>query len=100
MKSRYFGGILFLIWGTLIARNPYSSHWGSPIVDLSPWYLYYPIVSFFIISGLLLIFSKPKPKEPITTKCPKCKETFNYKDTLNGKCPHCKDVDTIDVKEY
>ena len=33
-------------------------------------------------------------------KCPKCKETFDYKDTINGKCPNCKDVDTIDIKEY
>ncbi len=33
-------------------------------------------------------------------KCPKCKETFNYKDTVNGKCPNCKDVDTIELQEY
>ncbi|CUV65411.1 hypothetical protein BN3087_330027 [Sulfurovum sp. enrichment culture clone C5] len=48
---------------------------------------------------LLYIFYKSS-WEPNFVKCPKCKETFNYKDTLEGKCPNCKDVDTIDIKEY
>ncbi|MEJ2528404.1 MAG: hypothetical protein P8Y49_10135, partial [Sulfurovaceae bacterium] len=47
----------------------------------------------------LFYLFKNTPNHP-TTKCPKCKEVFDYKDTLNGKCPHCKDVDTVDIKEY
>jgi phage FluMu protein Com len=60
------------------------------------------LLSSFILVLIGLIsftigYTLPKQK---TTKCPKCKEVFDYKDTLNGKCPHCKDVDTIDIKEY
>ncbi|MDD3774463.1 MAG: hypothetical protein PHV08_00735 [Sulfurovaceae bacterium] len=51
-------------------------------------------------SVLLLTAQLIKPKTPQFTKCPQCKETFSYKDTINGKCPNCKDVDTLDIKEY
>ena len=47
----------------------------------------------FTKSNILLIYNP-------TTKCPKCKEVFSYKDTIEGKCPYCQDVDTIDIKEY
>ncbi len=62
--------------------------------------LAYILGGIFIIFGVLALYFYKKNTNPITTKCPICKETFNYKDTLNGKCPHCKDADTIDVKEY
>lgn len=52
------------------------------------------------IGVILFVLSFKKPKTPQVTKCPKCKDTFNYKDTLDGKCPNCKDVDTMDIKEY
>lgn len=52
-----------------------------------------------VILFLFYIFYKSSWKTTFT-KCPKCKETFSYKDILNGKCPHCKDVDTIELKEY
>lgn len=64
----------------------------------------YMVGGIFIIFGLfsfyLLLKEFKKPKISKHTKCPKCQETFNYKDTINGKCPHCKDMDTIDIKEY
>ncbi|MDD5358720.1 MAG: hypothetical protein PHI02_00470 [Sulfurovaceae bacterium] len=60
----------------------------------------YIIGSIFILFGMLALYFNKKYQKDIAVKCPKCKETFNYKDTLNGKCPHCKDVDTIELKEY
>ncbi len=39
-------------------------------------------------------------KIPECTKCPKCKESFNYSELEKGKCKYCKDVDTIDIEEY
>ena len=65
------------------------------------------VAIFIAISGFLFIkFFEPiktlkkKPKTPQYTKCPNCKEVFNYNELTNGKCKNCKDVDTIDLDEY
>ncbi|MGE0052430.1 MAG: hypothetical protein AB7S49_13000 [Arcobacter sp.] len=65
------------------------------------------VAIFTAISGFFFIkFFEPKktlknkPKHPQYTKCPKCKEVFNYKELINGKCKNCKDVDTVDLEEY
>ncbi|ERJ27337.1 hypothetical protein UNSWCS_772 [Campylobacter concisus UNSWCS] len=36
---------------------------------------------------------------PEFTKCPKCKNSYNYADTKNSKCPKCN-VETIEVEKY
>lgn len=57
---------------------------------------------FWLSSGIIflyLAFKIKEPKEKIT-KCPKCKEVFNYNELIDGKCKYCKDVDTIDIEEY
>lgn len=41
-----------------------------------------------------------QPKTPQYTKCPNCKEVFNYNELINGKCKNCKDVETVDLDEY
>ena len=90
--------IIMLIQGLLIFLTGYNFVKGQGFIktkfDLN---IFLIGIALFILTNLL----KSKIKRPIEhTKCPKCKETFNYKDTLNGKCPHCKDVETIDIKEY
>jgi hypothetical protein len=53
------------------------------------------------IGILFFILSIKKQKQtPQYTKCPNCKEVFNYNELINGKCKNCKDVDTIDLDEY
>ena len=41
-----------------------------------------------------------QPKTPQYTKCPNCKEVFNYNELKDGKCKNCKDVETVDLEEY
>lgn len=69
---------------------------GKVYIDPSPFSIVMMII-VLVILGYLAIKLK---WELNYVKCPKCKDTFNYKDTINGKCPHCKDVDTMDIKEY
>ncbi len=58
-------------------------------------YLYIGII-FFILG----YFFKNKNKSIEFSICPKCKETYTYKDLKDGKCPHCKNIDTIDIEKY
>ena len=72
------------------------------IANFSSPYLYIPSGILFLIVGIIflyLAFKIKEPKEKIT-KCPKCKEVFNYNELKDGKCKYCKDVDTIDIEEY
>ncbi len=50
---------------------------------------------FFIYMGY-----KSKEKQEKYTKCPKCKEVFNYKELEKGKCKYCEDIETIEIGEY
>jgi hypothetical protein len=60
----------------------------------------------FILLGAIYLkyiapkFSKNQPKPSQYTKCPNCKEVFNYNELKDGKCKNCKDVDTVDLDEY
>lgn len=58
----------------------------------------------FIIIGILLFYSEYRKKinikNPKYSKCPKCKEVFNFSELENGKCKYCKDIDTIDIDKY
>ncbi len=62
----------------------------------------YEIISFFILCLIIFIYTKYFHKEQRIrySKCPKCKESFNYSELEKGKCKYCKDVDTIDIEEY
>ena len=52
------------------------------------------------IMGIICIFFSRKIKPPTHHSiCPKCKETYLYKDLKDGKCPTCK-VNTIDIDKY
>ncbi len=52
------------------------------------------------IGILFITYYFIKSEKEKYTKCPKCKEVFNYKELINGKCKNCKDVDTVDLDEY
>ena len=56
---------------------------------------------FFMVSAWLFLHILKEFKSEKTTHsiCPKCKETYLYKDLKDGKCPTCK-VDTIDIDKY
>ncbi|QOG12848.1 hypothetical protein [Arcobacter sp. FWKO B] len=71
----------------------YSGGWKNVGYDYS---LYITIAGLII--GYYAYNLKEKPQKH--TKCPTCKETFNYNELENGKCPYCKDVDTVDIEEY
>ena len=65
------------------------------------------IVSGLLISfGLLWIYSlylnqRDRQMKTIEhSKCPTCKESFNYSELKNGKCKYCDETDTIEIDEY
>ncbi len=55
-----------------------------------------------IIIGIILFYIgyKSKEKQEKYSKCPKCKEVFNYNELEKGKCKYCKDIETIELEEY
>lgn len=55
------------------------------------------LISLLIAYTIYLI--RLNYKIPEFTKCPKCKNSYNYTDTKNGKCPKCN-IDTIEVEKY
>ena len=65
--------------------------------------------SFFIFSGIILILwsiylvvqtNKNKVKKIIDfSKCPKCREAYNYIRLRDGMCPTCN-IETIDMDKY
>lgn len=67
----------------------------------SPYLRIFAGILFFSLGVFFLFLSfKTKTKSLQYTKCPNCKEVFNYNELINGKCKNCKDVDTIDLDEY
>jgi hypothetical protein len=93
---------------TIFHPSPYppSSFFGIDTLpkggDVTP--IKWELGFILIFISILLFFSEyrkqPKPKPPQYTKCPKCKEVFNYNELKDGKCKNCKDVDTVDLEEY
>ncbi len=56
------------------------------------------IIGDYFLSKNEKIFIKKKVVE--FSKCPKCKEVFNYNELEKGKCKYCKDIETIELEEY
>jgi hypothetical protein len=92
-------GIMAIILGlkVLLIQN-FSGAWSS--YDFSSGFLFIPVSFLLFYVGYLFIRYNPKEKKEKYTKCPNCKEVFNYGELINGKCKNCKDVDTIDLDEY
>ena len=58
-----------------------------------------------LIVGIIFYYfwikNNKKKNTPIEhSKCPNCKETFNYAELKNGKCKYCDETDTIEIDEY
>ena len=92
--------LIFFIAYKIFVVKVFSQRWMT--VDVSSPYLYIPFGSLFLFVGILILIDalKIKQKTPQYTKCPNCKEVFNYNELTNGKCKNCEDIDTIDLDEY
>ncbi len=53
-----------------------------------------------ITIGIILYKYSRKEKPEKYSKCPRCKENFNYSELEKGKCKYCKDIETIELEEY
>ncbi len=100
-----FSGMCLIVLSFLYYKTGiFSPSWGGVSFELG--IIKVPLSLSLLILGLYLIVSYKKvesqnlDKKEIYTICPKCKETFDYKDLKNGKCPHCKDIDTVDIEKY
>ncbi len=93
----YFAGIIFIfigiatILGFQIPNKIYSS---VEITNSSA-------INFILIGISFLTIGFFQSSEPEKyTKCPRCKEVFNYNELEKEKCKYCKDIETIEVEEY
>ncbi len=69
-------------------------------------------ISIFIFSILIVIIlylfikyiepkeNKKKNEKVLFSKCPRCREVFNYNELEEGKCKYCKDMQTMELEEY
>lgn len=57
------------------------------------------IILIILLIAYTIYLIRLNSKIPEFTKCPKCKNSYNYADTKNGKCPKCN-VETIEVEKY
>ena len=95
----YFSGFLSIIEGiwTLLGGKTFFRlvGWKETSIEYS---------IFAIIFGIVIIFFTKKHIKINTfiehSKCPNCKETFNYTELKNGKCKYCDEIDTIEIDEY
>ncbi len=98
----YFISLIFFALGMIIILTKKLSNNRGIQVDLSENYLYLFIgLSLIIFSAFsMYIGYKSKEKQEKYSKCPRCKESFNYNELENGKCKYCKDIETIELEEY
>jgi len=57
------------------------------------------IVLIILLIAYTIYLIRLNSKMPEFTKCPKCKNSYNFTDIKNGKCPKCN-VETIEVEKY
>lgn len=57
------------------------------------------IILIILLIAYTIYLIRLNSKMPEFTKCPKCKNSYNYADTKNGKCPKCN-IETIEVEKY
>ncbi len=102
MNDNYLNFVLSVIFlGTsmlsLLGFKIYSKYDGG--------FVYLSIIGTYtsLIIGVVFFYLwiKNKKKYKIEySKCPKCKEVFNYNELEKGKCKYCKDIETIELEEY
>ena len=57
------------------------------------------IILIILLIAYTIYLIRLNSRIPEFTKCPKCKNSYNYADTKNGKCPKCN-VEVIEVEKY
>ncbi len=104
MNNNYLNFLLAIIFIgeailSLFGFKVYSKYHGG-FIELSTVGI---CISLIIGISFLYFWIKNKKEQQYDikySKCPKCKESFNYSELEKGKCKYCKDVDTIDIEEY
>lgn len=101
----YFSSLIIILFGILTILFPsapktiFEIPKGGDVTAIK-----WEVGILFIIIGILLFYSEYRKKinikNPKYSKCPKCKEVFNFSELENGKCKYCKDIDTIDIDKY
>lgn len=87
--SQIILGILIIYTGTAFI---------APNTEADLGILKFPIGIFFIILGVSYYLYYRK-KIPEYSKCPKCKESYEYSELKDGFCPKCN-IKTIDINKY
>ena len=98
MMSKILGVLLIILGLKVLLLQNFSGAWSS--YDFSSSFLFIPVSLLLFYVGYLCLKYKAQEKKTQYTKCPNCKEVFNYNELTNDKCKNCKDVDTIDLDEY
>lgn len=57
------------------------------------------IILIILLITYTIYLIRLNSKIPEFTKCPKCKNSYNFTDIKNGKCPKCN-VEIIEVEKY
>ena len=57
------------------------------------------IILIILLISYTIYLIRLNSKIPEFTKCPKCKNSYNYADTKNSKCPKCN-VEIIEVEKF
>ena len=97
----FIGTILIFLSYLFYSTGTFSPSWGGVSFELG--ILKIPISVFLFILGLYFLINLKKIKvddEEKISKCPNCKESFNYAELKNGKCKYCDEKDTIEIDEY
>ena len=96
-----FKGIILILFSiatyTSGTFTPYYLH------NIEIGFLKYPLSFITFYFGIrFLIYHKTIiiDDEEKVSKCPNCKESFDYAELKNGKCKYCDETDTIEIDEY
>ena len=97
MNKKY----LFILIG-LINISEGTLGFLSGKIFIRHWHIVSYLESFiWFLSGLVLVYISTLMKNKTEhSKCPTCKESFNYSELKNGKCKYCDEKDTIEIDEY
>lgn len=90
-------GILAIILGLkVLFQQNWNGNWG--LYHFEEKYLFIPLSLLLFHFGIRMFLHKDV-KVIEHSKCPKCKESFNYVNLKDGICPKCN-IKTIEIDEY
>lgn len=105
IKNIFFAMLFLMLSHKVFVTKTYYARGG--LIDFEMFNLYIPVSILCLLVSLSFFYLAFRPKTHIKpyidpdkgVKCPKCKKSYNYKDTNKGKCPTCN-IDTIDIDDY